>query len=475
MDQIGSFTPEQARLLWQDYQQRRFLKPEVARNLPERRLPDIPSPHRVFVLNTEAETIPPYACMQIIGTSEKGDRTVIEVKKPTEIDGQYLFNSEYPIPEADQDNSGIGWAYRFGVVRMTGAAPSEANVQYRPIVDSWDIEECDGPFIVYGEDSSIVGALVGRIDSSARIAYEIQAELQDPLLATDSTGTADYLSVRSPHPFIAKPPEVADDEIEFDNPWQLDAICGSKVVLQRIVEDCETTPRWQVRQVEKFKARWIKFQFSADDPTDVTVDAFWEGEDPESCGATVTVEYPLGQPCVDSDVIAFYDPFTDTYQAITSPSAMLGDAEEMEIVQALSFDGCSINYTKQQAKVFPCGSEPSLITISPEFTTVDVLTGVSFETSQVSCDANCSYSWNGTTEEWELVTPCPEGCSCGGAPELPPGEWNDFATSYEAPCTRSVITGLSFAKAVVDVCAFMTTSPTIIPITDCPPEEESEP
>jgi hypothetical protein len=72
MDQIGVFTPEQARELWQDYQSRKQLNPQVSKNYPERRPIDEVSPHRVFVKNTSGETCPAYGCLQITGVEIVG-------------------------------------------------------------------------------------------------------------------------------------------------------------------------------------------------------------------------------------------------------------------------------------------------------------------------------------------------------------------------------------------------------------------
>jgi hypothetical protein len=172
MDQIGVFTPEQARMLWQDYLNRQQLKPQLTKNYPTRRTLDEVSPHRVFVKNTTAETIPPFACMRIIGTEVVGNRTALRVEKPTSTDGQFVFNCEFPIPPVSTGVAGVGWAYRFGIVVMRGDAPSEPNVEYSPIVASWDIEESSGPFTVFG-DYEIEGTqfaytplLIGRIQSA---------------------------------------------------------------------------------------------------------------------------------------------------------------------------------------------------------------------------------------------------------------------------------------------------------------------
>jgi hypothetical protein len=165
MDQIGVFTPEQARELWQFYQSQKQLPAQLTKSFPQRRPIDEVSPHRVFVRNTEAETIPPFACMQITGTAVYSERTVVNVTKPTTLDGEYLFNSPYQI-----EAGAAGWAYRFGVVVMLGTAPSEANAFYQPIVDSWEIEEGSGPFTVFGTyeitPESTTAALIGRFGSS---------------------------------------------------------------------------------------------------------------------------------------------------------------------------------------------------------------------------------------------------------------------------------------------------------------------
>jgi hypothetical protein len=162
MDQIGVFTPEQARALWQDYQERKQLPAQLQKKFPQRRAIDEPSPHRVFVINSDPyEAIPAFACMQITGTDQYAQRTVITVEKPTTLNGEYLFNSPYTI-----EGGAAGWAYRFGVVVMLGQPPSEANVSYQPIIDSWEIEEGGGPFTVFGKyeitPESTTAALIGR-------------------------------------------------------------------------------------------------------------------------------------------------------------------------------------------------------------------------------------------------------------------------------------------------------------------------
>jgi len=159
MDSIGVFTPEQARLLWQDYQTRRQLTPNVTKNFPQRRPIDEVSPHRVFVKNDSGETIPAFACLKITGTDTVGGVTVVTVDQPDSTTGEFLFNSQFAI-----ETDATGWAFRFGVVIMLGdsGTPSAANVHYRPVPDTWTIEEGTGPFIVFGTHNATADALIGR-------------------------------------------------------------------------------------------------------------------------------------------------------------------------------------------------------------------------------------------------------------------------------------------------------------------------
>ena len=158
MTQIGTFTPEQARELWQDY---------LRRNKPALRYePQEVGQHRVFVKNSESEPIPPYACMEIIGTEEIAGRTAIIVRQPTTTSGEYLFNSQYEIPVASETVAGVGWAYRYGVVVMQGDGSTEAG-DYLPAVGTWTVTPGNGPFAVFGPHNAVDDALTGRIGTGS--------------------------------------------------------------------------------------------------------------------------------------------------------------------------------------------------------------------------------------------------------------------------------------------------------------------
>jgi len=177
MDAIGVLPPEQMRLLWQDFLTRQQLGPQLKYNFPHRRPIDEVSPHRVKVKNTEDETIPPYACMRVIGVEVVGGQTCIKVEKTTSIDGEFLFNGPYKIEAAAAPagstpaKTGVGWAYRYGIVVAlgNGTPPTAPNVQYRPVVDSWTIEEGSGFFTVFGEHEDSTDAVIGRFDGSSDI------------------------------------------------------------------------------------------------------------------------------------------------------------------------------------------------------------------------------------------------------------------------------------------------------------------
>ena len=191
MNDIGVFSPEQARTLWQDYQRRQHLDPQLSQNYPQRRPIDEVSPHRVFVKNTEAEVIPPYACLRVTGTIETGGRTALLVEKPTSVSGEFVFNGPYEI--AALADVGVGWAYKFEIIVMLGdgTPPTAANVQYSPVVGSWTITESSGPFVVFGEHNAATDALIGRITSPLHIQVVLSADLfaavntkRDPSTAT---------------------------------------------------------------------------------------------------------------------------------------------------------------------------------------------------------------------------------------------------------------------------------------------------
>jgi hypothetical protein len=387
--EFAAFTPEQARAIWQIVQ--KAMAADSMRNTRKITPIDEPSPHRVRFKNDSGEEIPSFACMQVMGTVQENNTTFVLVDKPSDVCGEYLFNSPYPV-EAD----GFGWGYAFGQVRMRGTASTfDACSRYAPAADSWDVAEGPGPFIVYGIDDVLDNVVRGRI----------------------------------------------------------------------IGDHC--------------KARWIQFDYEAGgDNSTVTPTAFFDGPDPSECG-DVTVSYPLGEPLCDTPVMAFYDPNTDEYQAVSTPSALMGEPVTQTLVNSISGEDCGITYNATQYKTFPnscnpsptpvgvplgadipvivamssdeCGkinyswqsiraflcdsegepTEPSQTSFNINFGTQKFVTAASFGAN--SCGGNATYTWNTTTDDWDLTDPCPSGCE--STPPAIPDPLPTTEITQEVSCT----------------------------------------
>jgi hypothetical protein len=274
--------------------------------------------------------------------------------------------------------------------------PGCIGTAYRDSEGDWEVETCSLP------------------------ANEIVAIVDETIRSTTSSGTATVASsfyLRSTYPNVMKPPEIGDCDgacvyrwisstgwfvyapcengcdcpgpppppvipstgdpivadvaipcssseqyIDFENPWKLDAMCGSKVILRRVTDAAwgdtigvDTTGsavnvRWELVAAELRKARWISFDY--DETSPVTINQHYEGEDPSSCGE-IQVEYPLGEPCEGSKVFAFYNPNSDRYVAVASKSAMLGDHEEANLPIGAYPTDCGIKFTSHNFKVYP--------------------------------------------------------------------------------------------------------------------------
>lgn len=355
-------------------------------------------------------------------------------------------------------------------------------------------------------------------------AWEVTATLKNVLKYSDATGVADLVAIRSNFPHIGPPPGVnSDGEITFHNTWQLDGLCDSKVVLQHIEGKCKSAPcdatctvnyttgggwtydtgntcptgcdcpplptdspseattrvlpcipqdatsRWEIRQIENRRARWIEFRFLVATPSDITILSFWDGEDPEACDQDIDVDYPLGQPCVDSDVVASYDPKTYRYKAVSSPSAMQGPPETINIVTAIAFDGCGINYIRQSARVF-CAGDPALLNTAPTLESVEVLNSVSLLAPIAECANVCRYEWDGTA--WVQTQTCESGsgCTCASRTLDPPVGADP--TVLEFPCDRDDgltprAGSLAFGSTNILVCGSTSGSGYSIPLTVC--------
>ena len=118
--------------------------------------------------------MPAYGCGRITGTETVAGRTTVTIEKPTSTDGEFVFNSQFEIAAGS-----VGWGYRYGIVVMLGdgVAPTAANVEYSPVVSSWDITEASGPFVVFGEDIDATDGLIGRFAGGGGGTHRIYFEV----------------------------------------------------------------------------------------------------------------------------------------------------------------------------------------------------------------------------------------------------------------------------------------------------------
>jgi hypothetical protein len=251
-------------MLWQDYLARQQLPPQQTQHYPQRRPADDVAQHRVLVKNTTEEEIPQFACMRVTGVSLVGDRTVIEVEKPSSTDGEFLFNCEYAIPvedtEADPPQYGVGWAYRYGIVRAIREEPEdpdnpptvEPNSLWGPIVDSWAIAPDGNLFTVFGADDRNENGLIGRFAGSKIRAVILDEELAAGTFLAPTSGlstvctwygtaytqTTERLTVYNHSTTNAAAVDTPGAAIWIDGHWWFFADCGA--IASR------PTPPWDV-------------------------------------------------------------------------------------------------------------------------------------------------------------------------------------------------------------------------------------
>jgi len=105
----------------------------------------------IHVKNTSGEEIPAFACMQAVGTLEKGSQNYVEVDQPTDVTGEagwYLFNGIAPI-----ETDGFGIAYDGPFARMlTDGSAVSAGDKWQPTVGAWTVSPGGTMIIAAGAD-----------------------------------------------------------------------------------------------------------------------------------------------------------------------------------------------------------------------------------------------------------------------------------------------------------------------------------
>jgi hypothetical protein len=395
--EIGSFTPEQVRLLWEDYQSRKQLAPQLQANFPQRKPIDEPSPHRIFVKNESGEEIPAFGCMQITGMVDEVGRALLTVTKPTNACKEYLFNSPYKI-----EAGGYGWGYSWGVVRMLGtSAGYESCQRYAPQSGSWAVSSGPGPFLVYGADGQIPGTVWGRIVGDHCVARWIVFDFETGEDNNRVTPT-DYWD--GPDPGACSNDGKVDVEYPVGEP-----LCDCTVVA---VFD----PNTGVYKALDTESSMLGEPVTQEVMTDL------ENDD---CGVSISkLEIKL---------------FSNSCNPTPTPTVVeLG--ESTPVLVAMSSESCGrIDYSYQNVRVFPCGSGPEQAGFNINFDGVLFVSGASF--GPPDC-GGAVYKWlySGALWQWVLQS----GCDCGthDAPTTP-GTFDGQEVTMECTAPNNSLCGLN--------------------------------
>ena len=150
--QIGAYTPKQAKRIWDAVQA--FERQGTASQGAF--LPYTPTP--IYFVNKSTETIPPYGCIQMIGSSEIDGTTYIEVDRPFDytasVMGPFLLNGP---GECLPDE--IGTAQWGPIFRATkDSATYTTGTRMGPVASSFDLSK--GCLFTYvGDDEQEVGLI----------------------------------------------------------------------------------------------------------------------------------------------------------------------------------------------------------------------------------------------------------------------------------------------------------------------------
>lgn len=175
MTQVGTFTPDQSRLIWETVQ--RLRQSRFFRNGMEAVSQFDQSPIWVPFENTSGETIPPYAVMQVVGVDTVAGFTYLSVDKPSGPTAAVLVNNEFPVADGE-----FGSGYRFGVVNVLSSGTLSPGDACQTAASSWEIVAGPGPFVILGDVDGIGGS-IARLTGLGGVQF---VRFQ---LAADLTGT----------------------------------------------------------------------------------------------------------------------------------------------------------------------------------------------------------------------------------------------------------------------------------------------
>ncbi len=137
----------------------------------------------IYFRNDSGEVVPPFACLQSIGTAEAENQNYILIDKPadnTGAAGPFIFNGLREV-----EIGGYGIAHDGPMVRMlTDGAAMTASDKARPVVNQWYVELGGDLFTVIGDDDIETDVVRGMIGGGGLAMYRFETT------ADYSTGTS---------------------------------------------------------------------------------------------------------------------------------------------------------------------------------------------------------------------------------------------------------------------------------------------
>lgn len=181
MTQVGTFTPEQSRIVWETVQ--RLRQSRFFRNGLDKQETEIAPPVFVAFVNQSGETLPPYGVAEVVGVDTVGGFTYLVVDKPTGPTNAVLVNNEFPVADGE-----FGSGYRHGVVSVLADSGLQAGDSCQADGDDWQIASGPGPFVFLGYDA-VLGCGIARIGGGSANVRFIRFQLAEDLESTSALAT----------------------------------------------------------------------------------------------------------------------------------------------------------------------------------------------------------------------------------------------------------------------------------------------
>lgn len=118
----------------------------------------------LYIKNTEANVIPAFGCVEVIGTVDE-TQNYIQVKKPTSTGTVFLFNGYYDIEANGYGKAQIGDVIR--AYKSTGTVTF--GNRWRPTPSQYYLTKGIGNYIVLGSDDIGTDVIRFRFDPSVRM------------------------------------------------------------------------------------------------------------------------------------------------------------------------------------------------------------------------------------------------------------------------------------------------------------------